>query len=329
MTDFIPLIALAAIAILVGFVGLVWSADRFVAGSAALANSFGISALIIGLTIVSFGTSAPEIMVSLNASFIQAGDLAIGNAIGSNIANIALVLAITLLISNIPVQKHLLQHEFPILLFVTLLSGVFLFDGQLTPIEGWILLILLPCVLIFLIKIKKRSITPKELEQETEDIPEMSRKHAIIWFVIGLIALMISSKILVWGAETTAVYFNVSPLIIGLTVIAIGTSLPELAASVASALKGHHDIALGNIIGSNIFNLLAVMSLPGIIFPPTMGPEVFNRDFITMLAVTLIVGGAVFFALKSKNTPPKLGKATGLILLASYISYYIYLFTQS
>lgn len=325
----IPEIYLAGIAIIIGFIGLVWSADRFVTGAASLAKSFGVSALIIGLTIVSFGTSAPEIMVSINASIVQAGDLAIGNALGSNIANIALVLAVTLLIAQIPIQHHLLKHELPILLFVSILGGIFLFDGVLSKPEGWILLLMLPVVLLLLIKLKKQSLSPVELDQEQEDIAELSRTKAIVLFIVGLVLLMVSSKILVWGAETTAVHFHVSPLIIGLTVIAIGTSLPELAASITSAIKGHHDIALGNIIGSNMFNLLAVMSLPGIIFPPEMGPEVFKRDFVAMMAVTLLLGAVIFYKLRANNKAPALGRATGVLLLACYIGYYVYLFSNS
>lgn len=328
MLDSIPPIALAAIAILIGFGGLVWSADRFVAGSAAIAKSFGIAPLVIGLTIVSFGTSAPEVMVSISASLKDAGDLAIGNAIGSNIANIGLVLGATLLIAAIPVQKHIFHHELPVLLLVTVVSGVLLYGGTLVAWEGWLLLALLPALMFYLVRAKQRELSPAEIDQEQDDIPEMARPRALVWFVIGLAALMLSSEILVWGAKTTAEHFSVSPLIIGLTVIAVGTSLPELAASVMSAIKGHHDIALGNIIGSNIFNILAVMAVPGIISPPAMDSAVFNRDYLTMLGITLIITAAIAVALLRKNSKgqSQLGKGTGLVLLASYVGYYAYLF---
>lgn len=329
LLDSIPTIYLAAMAILAGFVGLIWSADRFVAGAAAFALNFGVAPMIIGLTIVSFGTSAPEILVSLNAALADAGDIAIGNALGSNIANIGLVLAITALVANIPVQSRILKDEAPILLFVTALSGAFLFDGTLSRLEGWVLLLLLVPLLLFMIWKKQRELSPKEQEQE-EDIAPMTTARAFFWFAFGLALLIASANILVWGAQTTAVHFEVSPLIIGLTVLAIGTSLPELAASVVSALKGHHDIALGNIIGSNIFNLLAVMSLPGIIAPLTIGSEVFTRDFLVVAGFTLALCLAIAFAVaKPSKHKASIGRVFGLLLLASYIAYIYVLYLNS
>ena len=318
--DSIPLIYSAGIAIIIGFIGLVWSADRFVAGAAAMALNFGITPMLIGLTIVSFGTSAPEILVSLNASLAGSGDIAIGNALGSNIANIGLVLAITALISKIPVQTHILKDEFPILIFITALAGVFLSDAKLGRIEGWILLLLIAPMMLFLIWRKSGNLSSAEKEQE-EDIETMPTFHAVLWFAVGLIVLLLSSKILVWGAQTTANHYQVSPLIIGLTVLAIGTSLPELAASIASALKGHHDIALGNVIGSNIFNLLAVMSIPGIIQPLDYGAEVFKRDYLTMCVLTLLLFAFTAAACFVRKSEAGIGKPTGLILLIGYCSY--------
>lgn len=326
------LILTACLAILAGFVGLVWSADRFVAGSAAIARHAGLSRLVVGLTIVSLGTSAPEIVVSADASLNGAGDIAIGNALGSNIANIGLVLAITTLIAAIPIQRHLLRQEIPILLFVTGLSGLFLFDAALSFVEGAILLIAIIPLMGFMIYIKRNHPSPEE--EDVELPPDMSNKAAWLWFAIGLGILLISARILVWGAQTIAIKMGVSELVIGLTIIAIGTSLPELAASVMSALKGHHDIALGNIIGSNIFNLLAVMSLPGIISPLSMAPEVFNRDFIAMLLLTLALAGAVWLTWvrnghESSTKTPQLGKKTGIVLLLGYIAYYVVLAPQA
>lgn len=327
--DFIPLIYVAGLAILAGFVGLIWSADRFVAGAAAFALNFGLAPIIIGLTVVSFGTSAPEILVSLNASLAGAGDIAVGNALGSNIANIGLVLAITALVARIPVKKHILIDELPILLFVTAVSGWFLFDAQLSPAEGWILLIMLIPLMTYLVWLKKRDITPSERSEE-EDIQKMPTGIAIFWFALGLIILVISSKTLVWGAQTTAEHFGVSPLIIGLTVLAIGTSLPELAASVMSALKGHHDIALGNIIGSNIFNLLAVMSLPGIISPSLYSEAVFSRDYLVMAGITALLAlfvGASFISRIGLNK--HIGRIAGSLLLLSYCAYIYVLYLAS
>jgi len=329
LLDSIPTIYLAACAILIGFVGLIWSADRFVAGAAAFALNFGVTPMIIGLTVVSFGTSAPEILVSLNAALADSGDIAIGNALGSNIANIGLVLAITALVANIPVQKHILKDEMPILLLVTAVAGVFLFDGELKRWEGWTLLLMLIPLLAFMIWAKQGNLSPQEQEQE-EDIPAMPMMHACFWFLIGLVILIASSKVLVWGAQTTAEFYQVSPLIIGLTVLAIGTSLPELAASVVSALKGHHDIALGNIIGSNIFNLLAVMSLPGIIAPLTVGSEVFERDFLVVAGLTLLLFAAIVFSMLGwSKKGPQLGRIIGVILLACYATYIYVLYLST
>lgn len=322
MLDFIPTIYLAFIAILIGIAGLVWSADRFVAGAASIAKVFGVAPMIIGLTIVSFGTSAPEVMVSVIAAFSGAGDLAVGNAIGSNIANIALVLGATTLIAYIPVQAHLLRDELPILLLVTLAAGYMLWDALLSVAEGWILLGLLVPSIWYLVHIKQKSFSKEEVSEE-EELPELSRNAAILWFIVGLALLVISSKILVWGAETAALHFNVSPLIIGLTIIAIGTSLPELAASVLSAIRGHHDIALGNIIGSNLFNLLAVMSIPGIVGSQQMDALVFSRDYMTMLGVTLLLALALVAVLFISKTK-RIGKVSGVLLL---ISYFVYMYS--
>lgn len=327
--DSIPVIYLAAAAILFGFAGLIWSADRFVAGAAAFALNFGVTPMIIGLTVVSFGTSAPEILVSLNAALSNAGDIAIGNAIGSNIANIGLVLAITALVARIPVQQHILYDELPILVLVTGIAGWFLFDGKLNSLEGWILLLLLLPLLAYLIWLKRKTLDPAEKEQE-EEIPQMSNVSALFWFCVGLLILIASSRVLVWGAQTTAEYFSVSPLIIGLTVLAIGTSLPELAASVVSAIKGHHDIALGNIIGSNIFNLLAVMSLPGIIAPLSYGKEVFDRDYLVMAGVTALL--ALFIVVNfliRKGQQKYIGRGAGVLMLVCYCAYIYVLYLST
>jgi cation:H+ antiporter len=317
--DFIPAIYLAAAAIALGFVGLIWSADRFVAGSAAIALNFGLSPMIVGLTVVSFGTSAPEVLVSLQASLANSGEIAIGNALGSNIANIGLVLAVTALIATIPIQKHILFDELPVLIGVTLVSGWFLYDAHLSRTEGWILAALLIPVMGYMIWAKRGS---PENADGGEDIQKMSNLSACLLFLVGLVLLILSSKILVWGAQTTATHFGVSPLIIGLTVIAIGTSLPELAASITSALKGHHDIALGNIIGSNIFNFLAVMSIAGIVQPLSYSESVFARDFGTTAGLTLLLTLCIAVAFVSGNKRgPGIGRITGAMLLLCYAGY--------
>ena len=318
----------AALAILAGFVGLVWSADRFVGASAAIAKLAGLSPLIIGLTIVSLGTSAPEVMVSLSAALRGAGDLAVGNALGSNLANIGMVLGATALIARLPIQKHLLTCELPVLLLVTAAAGFVLYDAKLTWVDGIILAGLLVPVMLFIIRAKTRDLTPGEVVAEEEEIPDMSKGQAWLWFVVGLAVLIGSAELLVFGAETTALAFGVSPLIVGLTVIAIGTSLPELAASVMSALKGHHDIALGNIIGSNIFNLLAVMAVPGLIQTTQIDPAAFSRDYASMAALTLLLalGMAAAFLFRADKSKAGIGWPFGLAMLGLYAGYYVILY---
>jgi cation:H+ antiporter len=314
----------ASLGVLFGLLGLLWGADRFVAGSAGAARNFGISPLVIGLTIVSIGTSAPEIIVAINAALKDAGDMAVGNAIGSNLANIGLVLGVTAIICPIPTQGHLIKQEGPVLLLITLLAGLFIFDGGLSRIEGLCLVLAIPPLLALTIYYKKRHPNPETVE-EGEAIPSMSTIAAILWFLVGLGALLISSEVLVWGAKEFAVFFGVSQLIIGLTVVAVGTSLPELAASVMSAIRGHHDIALGNIFGSNLFNLLAVMSVPGVIAPLTLDREVFYRDYLSMSLMTLVLISAIAWSLwrgKKERHQAHLSKKIGLTLLSLYALYY-------
>lgn len=324
-----PEIVLAWLLVAVGIAGLVWSADRFVAGSAAIANNLGLSKMMIGLTIVSLGTSAPEILVSFNASLKGEGDLAVGNALGSNLANLGLVLAVTALVAAIPIQKGVLFQEMPVLLAITLLAGLFLYDGQLAHWEGWCLLLIIPPLLYLMVRYK--GTLPVHGEAE---IPEMKTARAVFWFVVGLVLLVVSSDLLVRGAREIALYFGVAPLVVGLTVVAVGTSLPELAASVASALKGHHDIALGNVVGSNIFNLLAVMSIPGIINAISMESAVFYRDYLAMAGLTLLLCLAIavdYWRDKPADgaaSQARLGKVMGAALLLLYLAYYVVLFNS-
>jgi cation:H+ antiporter len=314
-------------ALLVGVLGLLWGADRFVEGSAGAARNFGISPMIIGLTVVSVGTSAPEIIVSINASLKAAGELAVGNALGSNLANIGLVLGITALVAPLPVQKHLLREEGPVLLLITALAGLCLYDGWLNRGESIALGLLIIPLLILVVKYKKNHPNPEAIN-EAEDIPEFSMGTAILWFVIGLAVLLVSAEITVWGAKSIATHLGVSELIIGLTVVAIGTSLPELAASVMSALRGHHDIALGNIFGSNLFNLMLVMTSAGAIAPIALGPEVFSRDFAVMALLTLLMVAMIAWALwraAKSGSPARLSRSVGIIFLAAYGFYYVLL----
>ncbi len=318
---------LPILALLVGVLGLLWGADRFVEGSAGAARNLGISPIIIGLTVVSVGTSAPEVIVSINAALKDAGQLAVGNALGSNLANIGLVLGITALVAPLPVQKHLLREEGPVLLLITALAGLCLYDGWLNRGESLALGLLVIPLLILVVNYKKNHPNPEAIE-ETGEIPDFSMGKAILWFVIGLTVLLVSAEITVWGAKSIAIHLGVSELIVGLTVVAIGTSLPELAASVMSALRGHHDIAIGNIFGSNLFNLMLVMTSAGAIAPMALTPEVFSRDFTTMALLTVMMVAMIAFALQRASktgSAARLSRSVGIIFLTAYGFYYVLL----
>lgn len=308
---------LPLIAVVIGLVVLVWSADKFVLGAAATARRLGMSPLLVGLTIVSIGTSAPELFVSAVATLDGVGNLAIGNAIGSNIANIGLVLGITALVSPIALRKKLLKKELPLLLLVSILAGLTLVNLELGLIDS--LLLLAGLVVAMYIMFQDSDDAGESLvdDEEAEAIESISTKMAVFWLVTGLVALMASSKSLVWGASEIAMSFGVSELVIGLTIVAIGTSLPELAASVASALKGHHDIAIGNVIGSNIFNLLAVMPVPGLIAKVAVEPDALYRDLPVMLGLTFAL--LVLFLINHKSGV--MGRFSGIALTLSYLGY--------
>lgn len=315
----------ASLALIVGLVVLVWSADRFVLGAAATARHFGMSPLLIGMTIVSLGTSAPEIFVSATASFEGSGILAIGNALGSNITNIGLVLGITALIAPLPIQGKMLKKEIPILLLVTVIAGLVLQDLELSFWDGIVMLVCLAVTLFWLFNETSEQGIGGLDEEEVEAIEHTSTAKSLMWLVVGLIALMISAKLLVWGAVDIARYFGISELIIGLTIVAIGTSLPELAASVTSALKGHHDIAIGNVVGSNIFNLLAVMPIPGLVADTMIEDEVLYRDYGAMLIITLLLI-AFIYGFRRKG---RVGRSAGTVLLLAYAGYLGLLLVQA
>jgi len=320
-------LGLASLAMLSGLIGLVWGADRFVAGSAGAARNYGISPMVIGLTIVSIGTSAPEIIVSINAAFNDAGDIGVGNAIGSNLANIGLVLGLTAVICPIPIRRDLLKTETVALLVATFIAGIFLYDGNLTRTEGIILLITIFPLLAFIFYCKKMNPSAKIIKP-TSNVISISTKKSIALFLSGLAVLLVSSDLLVWGAKEFAHVFGISQLIIGLTVVAIGTSLPELAASIISASKGHHDIAIGAIFGSNLFNLLVVMAAPGIISPLALNQEVFFRDYLSMALLTLILSGIIASLLwqkRAKSHQANISRTVGLTLLLLYALYYVLL----
>ncbi|WP_296056826.1 calcium/sodium antiporter [uncultured Amphritea sp.] len=311
------------IALLIGFIVLVWSADRFVIGAAGTAKNAGMSPMLIGLTVVSFGTSAPEILVSIMAATTGAGDLAVGNALGSNIANIGLVLGITALIAPLPVRSKVLRQEIPLLLAITLLAGGVLYDLYLGQLDAIILCLSLAGCLYLFTRFQ-RNAESDELSEEEEEIPELTIGRAIFWLITGLILLAASSRLLVWGATEIAQSLGVSDLVIGLTIVAIGTSLPELAASVASALKGHTDIALGNVVGSNIFNIAAVMAVPGLLAPIALESVVFWRDYGMTLGLTLLLAALALY-----QRPPKISRFEGGLLLAAYAGYLALLYNMN
>jgi cation:H+ antiporter len=304
--------------------GLIWGADRFVAGSASLARSLGISSLVVGLTVVSMGTSAPEIIVSINAALKGSSQLAVGNALGSNLANIGLVLGVTLLISSIPVQKNLLKQEGLILLLVTVVAGICLYNGFLGRLESLLLIALVIPLLFFAVKYKKSQVDTAN-PQTTHSF---HKKGALFSFVIGLFVLLISSELTVWSAKTIALELGISELVIGLTVVAIGTSLPELAASAMSAIRGHHDIAIGNIIGSNLFNLLLVMGAAGAISPGALVSMVFSRDYVAMAIMTAMLLLFIALALDKTSYRAMLPKKVGIVLITAYCLYYLVLWSS-
>ena len=329
---------IASASILLGFIILVWSADLFVAGAAAIADNLGMSPIMIGLTIVSLGTSAPEVLVSINAALSGAGELAIGNAIGSNIANMGLVLGLTVLIAPFAVRRQCLRREMPALLVITLGCAVLLLDGELDWLDGLIMLAVLALIMGEIVR--TRSHDPEAVgDIEAKRLPHMPAGRAWGAFAVGLVLLSVSSKILVWGASQVAAGLGVSPLVIGLTVVAVGTSLPELAASLTSALKGHGEIALGNVMGSNLFNLLGVMSLPGLFETQALVPSVLMRDYLSMTGITLLLALGLYGKLlmgtasgpggpDSPDGPaPRIGRLMGAVLLCAYCLYYYWLFT--
>ncbi len=315
------LIALLAIA--VGLVILVWSADRFVDGAAVTARHFNIPPLIIGMVIIGFGTSAPEMVVSALASWQGNPGIALGNAYGSNITNIALILGITALISPILVDSQVLRRTLPILSLVTLLAAWQLFDDFISRADALVLLGVFAGIMIWTVVQGQRdqraaSHDPLGVEINVElDSKTLPLRKAVMWTVVGLLLLIVSSRILVWGAVNIAQGLGVSDLIIGLTVIAVGTSLPELASSVIAARKGEHDMALGNILGSNMFNTLAVVGIAGVIHPMGVGHEVLSRDMTVMVGLTL----SLFVIGYGFRGPGRINRLEGLLLVSAYVAY--------
>ena len=328
-----------SLAIIIGFIVLVWGADKFVLGGAASARCFGVSPMIIGLTIIGFGTSAPEMLVSAVAAFDGTPNLAIGNAIGSNITNIALVLGAAAITTPLFVKSEILKREYPIMFAVMLLTLIVMWDLHLTLTDGIILIIGLFLIMGWMVHIglkenqssKQANTTAPSADDDPlaeefdSEIPHLKLNVALFWLFFGFVLLLGSSKILVWGATEVAVHFGVDELIIGLTIVALGTSLPELAATIMSALKGEHDLAIGNILGSNIFNLLAVIGIPAIITTIELDQQVIYRDFLSMVAVSILL---FIFAYGFKKQG-RINRFEGFLLLSLYIAYMGWIYIEA
>lgn len=317
---------IAVAVVVVGFVLLAWSADRFVDGAASIARHLHVSPMIIGLTVVSLCTSFPEMAVSALAALEGNSDIAIGNALGSNIANIGLVLGVTALVAPLTVHSLTLKRELPVLFMVMLLALALMLDGELGRMDGVIFLAGLAAMLWWLVQLgmqERRDPLEKEFAKE---IPtDMSMTVSIGWFVAGLILLLVSSRIVVWGSVEIARFFGISDLVIGLTIIAIGTSLPELMASVMSVRKGEDDLAIGNVVGSNMFNLLAVLSMPALIAPQPFAPEAIHRDFPIMVGFSVLL----FLLVRAFRLRGVLGRIDGTILFTCFAGYLLLLYFQS
>jgi cation:H+ antiporter len=310
---------IAFLAIIGGLVLLVWSADRFVEGAAATARHHGMPPLLIGMVIVGFGTSAPEMTVSALAAWQGNPGIALGNAYGSNIVNIAMILGLTALLSPINVHSTVLRKELPILTGVTLLAAWQLHDNAVSRLDAMVLFAVFVALMGWMIwqgMRNKGDALGEEIDHELDN-QTMPQQRALFWLVVGLVLLIVSSRILVWGAVTIAQGFGVSDLLIGLTIVAVGTSLPELASSLIAVKRGEHDIALGNVIGSNLFNTLAVVGIAGAIHPMVVGPEVFQRDILVMTVLTV----SLFVLSYGFRGPARLNRPEGALLLACYIGY--------
>lgn len=317
----------AILATVVGLGALTWSADRFVDGAAAVARYLGMPALLVGMLVIGFGTSAPELVVSAFAAAGGQPELAFGNALGSSVANIGLILGVTAIATPVLVHKGIVRKELPVLLGVTLLLGVLMLDKRLSRVDAVVLLVVLVALIVWSVYQARRSSgdkLAKDVEAETV-AQSLSRRAAWTWLGVGLALLVVSSRLLVWGAVGIATELGWSELVIGLTVVSLGTSAPELASSIAAVRKGQNDLALGNVIGSNLFNMLGVVGLAGLIAPAAVSSELLTRDIPVTLAFALAL---VLFAV----WPLGRGRVTrveGALLVIGYAVYMVVLFATA
>ncbi|WP_337262711.1 MULTISPECIES: calcium/sodium antiporter [unclassified Serratia (in: enterobacteria)] len=310
---------LAIVLLIVGLFLLVYGADRLVYGAAVISRSLGVPPLIIGMTIVGIGTSLPELIVSVTAALNGQTDMAVGNVLGSNIANILLILGVAALIHPLAARSDILRRELPLMLAVTLICGFVLMDNSLSRLDGVLLLAAATGFILLMLKIARQaqregndSLTMEQLAELPQD---SSNTVAILWLVLAFIILPLSSKMIIDNATVIAHYFALSELVVGLTIIAIGTSLPELATTIAGALKGEDDMAIGNIIGSNIFNLVIVLGIPALLSPGRIDPAAFQRDYWVMLAASILLSA---LCLRRKH---RIGHLAGALLLCGFIAY--------
>ena len=326
---------ISVLAVIIGLALLVFSADKFVDGAVGVARFCGMSTLLIGMVIVGFGTSAPELVVSVFSAVDNAPELALGNAYGSNIANIALILGITAIITPVLVKRDALRFDMPVLVLVSLLSLFLLLDGNVSRMDAAILLLAFAGIMTFSIVTELKKSHAVHDEEKDENVKPVSIGKSIFLLVFGLVFLVLSSRALVWGACNIAKSLGVSDLLIGLTIVAVGTSLPELASSIMAARKGEDDLAFGNIIGSNLFNTLAVVGLASVISPmKTFDEAVLYRDLPVMLALTvLLFVFGIPTKLSRKNAEGKrigrINRLEGSAFLVVYIGYIVYLIVQA
>ena len=321
------LLTLYFLGLLGGLIALIWSADKFVASAIAVARQLNVSTLMIGLTVVSVGTSAPEIFVALVSALQEKPGMAFGNAIGSNIANIGLVLGMTAIIVPLPFAKSVLKFEMPWLLLATVLVALILgIDGEVSRIDGWILLVMLVAGIYQMFRIaRKRQGLPAGLEEDLNDFEHMGKYQAWIWLFIGLALLAIAGEVVVTCASFIARYFGVPDSVVGLTIVALGTSLPELAATITAATKGHPDLSIGNIVGSNILNILAVLPVAAVVIPYSLSDIEIWRDIGTMVAFTALL--AIFAY--GFSAEKRVSRGEGAVLLLGYVSYITLVVIQS
>jgi len=316
-----------SILVVAGLALLIWGAGRFVHGAAATARNLGVAPLMIGLTVVALATSAPEILVSVVAALDHQPGLAFGNAIGSNIVNIGLVLGVTAMIRPIKLESATLRREMPALLAVSLLTVSLFLDAFLSRIDGVVMLTGLAIVMVWLARLGMRSAAndPIKIDYEAEIPDDVTMTMAIVWLVIGLAILLVGAKMLEYGAVRVAEELGVSEVVIGVTIVAFGTSLPELAVSLASALKGEYCLAIGNIVGSNIFNLLAVIGVAATIEPSALAPSVLSLHIFVMVAFTLVLFAMTY----DYDGRAKLSRLEGVALLIAYMAYNAYVIAQN